>query len=84
MKTSSKQRIIDHIIKHFGVTSVGLIASDLGLSCETVKKHVKTLIANGVVEHGWDGQSLALTVEEQRRRQQLNPMDALVARLQTI
>lgn len=83
MKTSSKQRIMNRIIKHTGVTSIGLVASDLNLSCETVKKHVKALMADGAVEYGWDGQALTLTIEEQRRRQQLSPMDALVSKLKT-
>lgn len=83
-KTSSKQRIMDRIVKHSGVTSIGLVASDLNLSCETVKKHVKILMADGVIEYGWDGQALTLTIEEQRRRQQIDPMGALIMRLKAM
>jgi len=80
-KLSTKQKILNQIIKFDGVTSIGLVAADLGISCETVRKYVKSLIAEKAVEFGWDGQALTLTTAERRQRQQLRPLDRLVDRL---
>ena len=80
-KLSTKQKILNQIIKFDGVTSIGLVAADLSIACETVRKYVKVLIAEKVVEFGWDGQALTLTLAAQRESQEARPLDRLVDRL---
>ena len=80
-KMTTKQRILERVAGLDGVVSVGMIAGDFGLSVETVRKHTKTLIVEGRIEIGWDGMALALTLDERRNRQAINPMDALVQKI---
>ena len=58
------ERILNQIAKHSSTTSIGLLAGDLRLSTETVRRHVDTLIAAGRVEIGHDGQQLEITTAE--------------------
>lgn len=81
MKMTTKQKVLARVAELDGVTSVGMIAGDLGLTIETVRKHVKALISEGFIEIGWDGTALALTLEERRTRQAIYPMDALVQKI---
>lgn len=81
---TTERRILKQITKHDGVTSIGLVASDLRLSCDTVRKHVQRLITDGHVEYGWDGQALSLTSAERQQNQQIRPLDALVSRLKEV
>ena len=74
-RKSTRDRIIDQIAKHAGVTSIGLVASDLRLSHETVKRYVNALIREGIVQYGWDGNALELTDAAHRER----AIDARVA-----
>lgn len=78
-KRSTADRIVDSVADHNGTTSPGLLASDLGLSAETVKRHLAKL--GDRVEVGWDGVALQLTDAEQRTRAALRPLDALVVQL---
>lgn len=80
-KQSTKQKILEQIAKYDGVISVGLVAQDLSITVETVKKYTKILIGEALVELGWDDAALCLTLAERGRRSAINPMDALIARL---
>ena len=80
-KQSTKARLFAHIADYNGVTSVGLASQALDITCETVRKYFKTLCEEGRCCLGWDGQALALTVEELGRQQQIKPMDALCTRM---
>lgn len=80
-RMTTKQRVLERVAELDGVVSVGMIAGDFGLSIETVRKHTKALIAEGRIEIGWDCAALALTLDERRNRQAINPMDALVQRI---
>ncbi len=67
----AKPRTVDRIIQRIETAqpiSTSLLASDLRLSLETVRKHVSKLIDAGRVGYGWDGQSLELTDSERRER----------------
>lgn len=57
-----------HRIATASPTSAGLLAADLRLAPATIRRHVKTLIAAGRVEVGWDGAQLQLTDTEIRER----------------
>lgn len=80
-KQSTKARLFAHIADYNGVTSIGIASQVLDLSCETVRKHFKSLCEEGRCCFGWDDQALALTVEELGRQQQIKPMDVLCARM---
>ena len=82
-KMTTKQRILERVAELDGVVSAGMIAGDFGLSIETVRKHTKSLIAEGRIEIGWDGTALALTLDERRNRQAIKPMDALVQKIKS-
>lgn len=69
------RRILNQIAKHSGVTSVGLVACDLQLTTDTVRRHVNALIAGGRVCLGHDGRQLELTDGERQER----AVDARVA-----
>ena len=73
---NAKRRVMDQIVKHSGTASIGLLACDLRLATDTVRRHVKSLVADGRAVFGWDGQALEPTVAELAERAQ----DARVAR----
>lgn len=79
-RKSTKDRILDKIAAHNGVTSPGLLASDLRLSIETTKKHVRTLLSEGRVCLGWDGQALEISTSEARARNAAREADKLLSR----
>lgn len=62
-------RIIDRVAQSNGAISVGLLAADLRLATDTVKRHVECLIEAGRLEFGYDGQALELTASERRERE---------------
>lgn len=64
MRKSVPDRILDQIALHSGVTSTGLLASDLRLALSTVKRHIDRFIAEGRVSLGWDGRALELSDAE--------------------
>jgi predicted ArsR family transcriptional regulator len=59
MKT--RERILRKIDDYRGCTNEALVASDLRLSVDTVKKHVRALTCEGLVERAWDGKGLFTT-----------------------
>ena len=61
-KLSTKARLFAHIKKYDGVTSIGIASVSLDVTCETVRKHFKSLCAEGLCCFGWDGQALSLTI----------------------
>jgi hypothetical protein len=57
MKNKIATKVFDHIAKFDGVISPGLVAADLKLDLERVKKHIGSLVVMGLVyvtedEHG--------------------------------
>lgn len=68
MKTSTLERVMNHISQKSGTTSIGLISCDLRLSSKTVRRHVASLVDAGRVVFGWDGQSLEVTEAEKKER----------------
>lgn len=67
-RRSVRDRILDKIEQYSGTTSTGLVAADLRLSPETVKRQVAALIKEGLVQYGYDGNALELTAEAHRER----------------
>ena len=67
MKTA-RERIANRIAEHDGVTSIGLLAGDLDLAVDTVKRHVRALIRAGRFQYGWDGCALEMTDAERHER----------------
>lgn len=55
------KRIADQVAKHEGVTSIGLVAGDLRLAFQTVKRYVTAMIREGYLQRGEDGNALELT-----------------------
>lgn len=74
------QRILSQIEKHSGVTSVGLVASDLRLHFQTVKRYVTAMIREGYVQRGHDGNALELTDAYAAERRFERDADAALAR----
>ena len=68
MPIKTQNRILERIATHTPIT-VGLLAGDLNLKIDTVRKHVAALISAGRVCIGWDGYQLELTDEETMTRQ---------------
>lgn len=66
--SKTKQIILEQIARHSGVISPGLLALDLHLEVNTVKRHIGSLVTEGRIQYGWDGLSLELTDEERRDR----------------
>lgn len=78
--TGTAKRILDRVARDSGVTSVGLLASDLRLAHQTVKRYVTAMIREGYLERGWDGNALCTTVEYARERNANALADKLLAR----
>ena len=80
MKTITKSPTAKKIMTRIATkqpTTVGLLASDLDLSVDTVKRHVRAMRVHGLVETTWDGIGVELTAEGRAEMQQ-GPMDKLV------
>ena len=61
--TPNARRILHKIAAYRGATTIGLVASDLGLHPATVKRYVTAMVREGLVEIRPDefGNALAIT-----------------------
>lgn len=66
MRVSTQEKVLRNIDRNTCCTNEALVAADLGMSIEAVTRHVKKLLADGLVERAWDGKALETSIEGKR------------------